>query len=165
MMKSPIRGALSKDEFKHLNPDDKERYAGNLISGVLRKNREPLSISDLEDMTQLNRSTIEKHLGRLISLQIVERQVTGITARYMLVTRPSTEKELDFHSSGDTFYSLQMLQRDQTEMVYIQQKSLDELRSVVVKGGITIALADVPAFLKELQVYAIAQANKIEPSK
>lgn len=164
-MRNPERGALSKEEFKHLNPDDKERYASNLINEVLRKNRTPVSISDLEGVTQLNRSTIEKHLGRLISLQIVDRQVNGITARYMLVTRPSTEKELDFHSSGDTFYSLQMLQRDETEMVYIQQKTLDEFRSVVVKGGITIPLGDVPAFLKELQIYSTAQANKIEPSK
>ena len=163
-MEPRIRGTLTKEELKHLHPDDKERYANNLINEVLRKNQ-GLTMSELERITKLNRSTIEKHLERLIALQVVERQVLGITAKYSFVPRAPSDRELEFHSSGDIFYSFQMLEKDGTNLVYVQQKTLDEFRAVVVKGGITIPLADIDAFLKELRIYSVAQENQFEPSQ
>jgi hypothetical protein len=164
-MEQSIRGTLSKEELKHLHPEDKERYASNLINEVLRKRTDGLAISDLEKITQLSRTTIEKHLERLIALQVAEKRVSGITARYTLVQRSPFEAEREFHTSGDIFYSVQMLNRDGTSYIYIQQKTLDEFRSVIVKGAITVPLSDTGAFLDELRVYAVAQENKFEPTQ
>lgn len=62
-------------------------------------------------------------------------------------------------------YSFQILNKEEGEYLYIQQKELDEYRSVHVRGGLTIKFEDYDEFLKELQLFGTARVKTIEPSR
>jgi hypothetical protein len=154
-----LSGTLTRSEIRHLNSTQKEQYAGNLIYEVLRKNRGGLAISSIEMLTHLNRNTIERHLARLSAIQVVEKEVFGITAKYKLAQRSQTGSEMEFDTGSDVFYSLQVMNRDGERVLYVQQKELNELRGVVVKGGITVKFGDFEKFLEQLKLYFIAQRS------
>jgi hypothetical protein len=154
-----LRGTLSRGELRHLNPVQKEQYANNLIYDALRKNRGGLSISSIQKLTHLNRNTIERHLARQIAIQVIEKEVFGVTAKYKLAQRSQTRGEMEFDNGGEVFYSLQVMNRDGEQYLYIQQKELNELRAVVVKGGVTVKFEDYDKFKEQLELYMVAQRS------
>lgn len=156
-----LTGTLTREQIRHLNTTQKEQYASNLIYEALRKNRGGLSISTIEKLTHLNRNTIERHLARQIAIQVVEKEIFGITAKYKLAQRSQTGSQFEFDVGSDVFYTLQEMNRDGEKVLYIQQKELNELRAVVVKGGITIKFEDYDKFKDQVELYMVAlRSNK-----
>jgi hypothetical protein len=154
-----LRGTLTRKELRHLNPVQKEQYANNLIYEALRRNRSGLSISSIQKLTHLNRNTVERHLARQIAIQVVEKEVFGVTAKYRFAQRSQERGEMEFDNGGDTFYSLQVMHRDGEPYLYVQQKELNELRAVVVKGGITVRFEDYDKFKEQVELYMTAQRS------
>jgi len=154
-----LQGTLTRKEIRHLNPVQKEQYASNLIHEVLRKNRSGLAISSIQKLTHLNRNTIERHLARQIAIQLVEKEVFGITAKYRLARRSLATGEMEFDTGGDVFYSLQVMNREDESLLYVQQKELNELRAVAVKGGITVRFEDFDKFIEQLKLYMVVQRS------
>lgn len=154
-----LPGILSRSAIRHLNTVQKEQYASNLVYEVLRKHRKGLSISSMETLTHLHRNTIERHLARMIAIQVVEKEMFGMGARYRLARKSQTRSEMEFDLGTGVFYSLQVVNRDGEHFLYIQEKELNELRAVIVKGGITVKFEDYDKFIEQTNLYMIAQRS------
>lgn len=151
---------LPRKTVVKFSPTEKDKYYDQVIVDILNANPAGVSAGEIEKETGFYGRTVRDHLRNLSALGKAYR----ITRSGLMFYFPSGEIEDDpliisSKTRDGVFYVANKLTNQRGRFFYIQQKEMDEYRTLVVKGGILIAEEDMKHFIKELHTYS---ANKGE---
>lgn len=157
-----LESKLTAKEMQSLRPRERGRYVQNLILGSLDESK-PYSLSEIVDRTGLARPTVSRHLDALASTQQVKRAEQRLgrmtVSFYTRMGRVSRREELS-RTSGESSYSLFVLEDGDEQSVCIQQKGGDEYGAPVVRGAVTVRFDDLQSFIRELHAYGARVIDK-----
>jgi hypothetical protein len=125
-------------EIKTMRPQDRERYVESVILEVLNRNPRGVAVSDIAKLTPFFRTTIAKHLEKLVATRQATQVVRGNVTIYYRNGDVSHAVELRDKTNPDHFYVISKLSNEDGNFVYVQEKEVDEDRSIRVRGGILI---------------------------
>ena|SRR2546427_11266484 len=148
------RGILSQEEVKALRPRERDAYIEKIILEILRLNARGVIISQVSDQTGFSRDTVSKHLDRLSAIREAYKVDRGVSVYYKN-GKVADEQDLKVLTSDDRTYTLYKLENEDGKFIYIQEREIDEFRSVKVRGGIMINAKDFKTFLTGLQNFAL----------
>jgi hypothetical protein len=155
-MKTITVPALPADrQIKTMRPQDRERYVESIILEVLNRNPRGVAVSDIAKLTPFFRTTIAKHLEKLVATRQATQVVRGNVAVYYRNGDVSRAIELRDKTNPDHFYVISRLSNEDGNFVYIQEKEIDEDRSIRVRGGILIrseCVLDLISRIRDLMV-------------
>jgi len=154
-IKPPKMLLLRKEEVLTLRPTDRDNYAEKIIKELLKANSKGITISEIEDVTGLNRSTITKHLKRLVAIREAYSQKRGnLSIFYNIGQIISSHNVLD-NITRSTSYAFHRVVNDEGKHIYIQEINEDYYGTKKVSGGIMIQDQDFMNFMRELQKFAL----------
>lgn len=142
---------LPEKEIESMRPREKQRYIESVILKVLERSPRGATISEIESRTHFARNTVTKHLNRLVATRQATRAVrSGVSIYYR---NGNVVAAIDYRdrTNPDHFYTLMKLRNEDGDFVYVQEKEVDELRSIKVRGGVMIAASVAPGFVKRLR--------------
>jgi hypothetical protein len=118
---------------------------------VLERNPRGFTLSELEAKTPFAKNTLLKHLNKLVATRQAARTDRGKVAIYY--RNGSVRLAVDFRDKTklDHFYTFMQLENVDGHFIYVQEKEVDESRSVKVRGGIMISASIAPDFLGKLR--------------
>lgn len=151
---------LPRKTVVKFSPAEKDKYYDQVIVDILNANPTSVSAVEIEKETGFYGRTVRDHLRKLSALG----KAYGITRSGVVFYFPSGKMEDDpltisSKTRDGLFYVTNRLTNQHGKFFYIQQKEMDEYRTLVVKGGILIAAEDIKDFIKQLHTYC---ANKGE---
>jgi predicted transcriptional regulator len=152
---------LPRETVVRLSPTEKDKYYDKVIMDILLANPTGVSAVEIEKRTGFYGRTIREHLKNLSSLG----KAYGITRSGVVFYFPSgKEEEKPITISSKTreglFYVVNKLVNQRGKFYYIQQKEMDEYRTLVVKGGILIPDDDMREFITKLHTYSANKGEK-----
>ena len=150
---------LNAKQVVTLSPADKERYYDKVITDLLQANPSGITVSEIEEATGFLAKTLRAHLKRLTAkgeaTSISKGRIVLYYPNGQIVGRPSI---IEAQARQGTVYAVNKI-RDAFGNVsfYIQEKELDEYRTLRVKGGISINLDDMRKFVTELHTISLRE--------
>ena len=154
-IKPPKLLMLTHDEVRSLRPTDRDTYAEKVIKGLFEVNPRGITISEIEGVTQLNRSTITKHLKRLVAIREAYAQTRGNLSIYYKNGKVERSQNILQNISRNSFYAFHRITNEEGKYIYIQEKNKDHYGVIKVSGGIMVKDEDLLPFLRELQNFAL----------
>jgi hypothetical protein len=144
---------LARQKVESMRPREKQKYIEHVILEVLKRNPRGVTISELQAKTPFARNTLMKHLNRLVATRQASRLDRGKISIYY--RNGSVQNAVDFRDKTDLdhLYTFMQLENEDGQFVYIQEKEVDEFRSIKVKGGIMINATVAPEFLAKLREF------------
>jgi len=146
---------LRKDEVLALRPTDRDNYAEKIIKELLRANPKGITISEIEDVTGLNRSTITKHLKRLVAIREAYSQKRGNLSIYYNIGQITSSHNVLDNIARSISYAFHRVINDEGNYIYIQEINEDYYGTKKVSGGIMIKDQDFMNFMRELQKFVL----------
>ena len=146
---------LSQEEVLSLRPKDRDTYAEKIIIQLLEANPKGVTVSEIVEITGLNRSTITKHSKKLVAIREAHRQVRGNLSIYYKNGTILSSKSILNNISRNTSYTFMRIINDEGKYIYLQEKTNDNYGASNVSGGIMISDKDILDFLNELQKFAL----------
>jgi hypothetical protein len=145
---SVTNSVLPYEEIKGFAPRERDTYIQNVILRVLETNKKGVTVSEVSNKTNFSRPTVAKHLDILVAIGEAYKVERGNLAIYYKNGKVVHEVDVAGISTPDRTYTFYVLENEEGEFLYIQEKALDEFRSVKVRGGIMINLRDLPSVVK-----------------
>lgn len=145
---------LGHEEIKGLRPKDREAYIESVILRFLKQNPRGLTISHMLELTGFSRDTISKHLERLVAIREAYKIGKGVSIYYPN-GKVVHEQNLRLVEGGNRTYAFYKLVNDDGDFLYIQEREVDEFRSVKVRGGIMVNAKYFKPFITALQNFVV----------
>ena len=155
---------LEPKQIFTLSPADKDRYYDKVIVDILQANPSGVTISEIEDATNFLAKTLRAHVKRLVAWGEAVSFAKGKMVLYypngQIMGKPTI---IEARSRLGTVYAVNKI-RDAFNNLsyYIQEKELDEYRTLRVKGGISISLDDMRKFVTELHTVSLRDSQNKE---
>jgi hypothetical protein len=151
---------LPKHEVESMRPREMEKYIEHIILEALRRNPGGVTIPQLQAKTPFARNTLIKHLNKLVATRQASRSDLGVIAVYY--RNGSVRNAVDFRDKTNLnhYYTFMQLENNEGQFVYVQEKEVDEKRTVKVKGGIMINATVAPEFVKKLRDFVFQEEPK-----
>src|SRR5712692_1737461 len=126
---------LPRQKVESMRPREKQKYIEHIMLEVLRRNPRGITVSELQEKTPFSRNTIMEHLSRLVSTRQASRLSRGNISIYY--RNGSVQNAVDFRdrTNPDRLYTMMQLENEDGQFLYVQEKEVDEFRSVKVRGG------------------------------
>jgi len=145
----PIKEVIS------MRPQDRENYVEKIILNILEMNPRGVTVSEIVRKTLFYRDTVAKHLERLAATREAYSVMRGNVTVYYRNGQVVHATDVKDSTSPDRTYTFYKLENEDGKFIYVQEKELDEFRSVKVKGGIMIDARYALQFIKELQSFLL----------
>jgi predicted HTH transcriptional regulator len=146
---------LNNTEVLSLRPSDRDNYAEKIIKELLAANPKGLTISEIDDITGLNRNTITKHLKRLVAIREVLVQKRGNLSIFYRIGEIMSSANILDSIARNISYAFHSIKNDDGDYVYIQEIREDYYGSKKVSGGIMVKNEDLFNFISSLQSFAL----------
>jgi hypothetical protein len=155
-----VPGLLPQHEVESMRPQEKQKYIEHLILEVLKRNPRGVTIPELQAKTPFARNTLIKHLNKLVATRQASKIDRGGVSIYY--RNGSVRTAVDFRDKTNLnhFYTFMRLDNDDGQFIYVQEKEVDETRTIKVKGGIMINEALAPEFVKKLRDFIFQVEEK-----
>jgi hypothetical protein len=142
---------LPKQKVESMRPREKQKYIEHIILEVLKRNPLGATVPELQRKTPFAKNTLLKHLNRLVATRQAARVDRGKISFYY--RNGSVSNSMDFRDKTnlDHYYTFMQLDNNEGEFIYVQEKEVDELRSIKVRGGIMINATVAPEFVRNLR--------------
>lgn len=152
-------GLLPEEKVETMRPKEKQRYIENIILKVLELNPMGVTISAIEEKTHFARNTVTKHLNKLAATRQASKLIHGSVSVYY--RNGSVTSAFDFRDKNNPghFYTVEKLRNLEGEFLYIQEKEVDELQSIRVRGGIMISSTMAPELISKLRDFMLEIRN------
>jgi predicted transcriptional regulator len=140
-----------------LSPTDKDRYYEKVILDILQANPAGVTVGELEENIKFLAKTIRAHLKRLVA----RGEVITITRGNLVIYQPNGQAMgkpvlIESKTKSGTVYAVNRIKDAFGNLsYYIQEKELDEYRTLRVKGGINIGYGDMRNFVTELHTISL----------
>ena len=123
---------------------DKAKFARKVILDTHESHRaDGLSISELSELTGFTRETVSKHLEVLVASREVYK-AGEVSARYHKNGRVLHYHHMDNKVFNKRLYTFYYLNNPDGDFIYIQEKEMGAFKTVNAKGGIMVAVDDLP---------------------
>jgi len=146
---------LPVKEVVSMRPQDREHYVEKIMLNILEMNPRGVTVSEIARKTSFYRDTVAKHLERLVATREAYGVARGNLTVYYKNGQVVHATDVKDATSPDRTYTFYKLENEDGKFIYIQEKELDEFRSVKVKGGIMIDARYALQFIKELQNFLV----------
>ena len=145
---------LSKESLVGLSPKEKDKYYERVVVDLLNANPFGVSALEIEKVTGFYNRTVREHLQGLERIGKAYTITRSGTAYYFPSGKPE-DKELVIKSKAreGVFYVINKIAGQRGRFYYIQQKEMDEYRTLNVKGGILVSEEDAREFITQLHSY------------
>jgi hypothetical protein len=152
---------LPRQTVVKLSPTEKDKYYDQVIVDILQANPTGVSAAEIEKATGFYGRTVRDHLKNLSNLG----KAYGITRSGVVFYFPSGKIEdeplvIPSKTRDGLFYVVNILTNQRGKFAYIQQKEMDEYRTLIVKGGILIAEEDIKDFITKMHTYYAKKKEK-----
>jgi len=152
---------LPRETAVRLSPTEKDKYYDKVITDILLANPTGVSANEIEKKTGFYGRTIREHLKNLAKIG----KAYGISRSGVVFYFPSgKEEEKPITISSKTreglFFVINKLVNQRGKFYYIQEKEMDEYRTLIVKGGILIPAEDMREFVTKLHTYSADKGEK-----
>ncbi len=154
-LKPPKMTLLSKEQVLSLRPKDRDNYVEKIIRELLIANSKGITVSEIEAITELNRSTITKHLKKLVATREAHSQKRGNLSIYYNNGEVTLSRSILDSIAKKNSYVFYRLLNDDGKFIYIQEIKTDYYGKKEVAGGIMIKDEDFLKFMVELQKFAM----------
>jgi hypothetical protein len=154
-LNSPKIQLLKPEEVLTLRPSDRDTYAEKVIREFLIANTKGITVSEIEAITDLNRSTITKHLKHLVAIREATFQKRGNLSIYFKSGKVTSTHNIFDSINRSTSYCFNRVTNEGENYIYIQEISEDYFGNKKVCGGIMLRDEDFMGFMKELQKFAM----------
>ena len=150
---------LPRQQLESMRPREKQKYIEHIMLEALRRNPRGVTIAELQAKIPFSRNTLTEHLSRLVATRQASRFFRGKVAIYY--RNGSVRNAIDFRdpTNQDHLYTFMQLENEDGLFVYVQEKEVDEFRSIKVKGGIMISAAVTPQFLNRLRDFVFQKED------
>ncbi len=142
---------LPRDKVESMRPREKQKYIEHIILETLRRNPRGVTIAELQSKTPFSRNTFMEHLGRLVATRQASRLFRGKVSIYYRNGSVQNAFDVRDKTNPDHLYTFMQLENEDGKFIYLQEKEVDEFRSIKVRGGIMINAAIAPEFLNKLR--------------
>ncbi len=142
---------LPEEKIESMRPREKQKYIEHIILEILSRNPRGVTIAELQSKTPFSRNTFMEHFSRLVATRQASRLSRGKVSIYY--RNGSVRQAVDVRDSTnpDHLYTFMQLENEDGKFLYLQEKEVDEFRSVKVRGGIMINAEMAPDFLNKLR--------------
>jgi len=153
-LETPPEGQTPSEFALTMRAKDKTKFARKVILDALEGHRaDGLSISEICELTGFTRETISKHLEVLVASREVYKAGES-SARYHKNGRVVHFHHMDNKLFGNKLYTFYQLNNPDGDFIYVQEKEMGPFKTVKDKGGILIAMSELPRFMSELEAFA-----------
>lgn len=142
---------LPSEKVDSMRPKEKQKYIEHLILEILKRNPRGVTIAELQSRTPFSRNTFMEHLGRLVATRQASRIYRGKVAIYYRNGSVQNAVDVRDKTEPDHFYTFMQLENEDGKFIYVQEKEVDEFRSIKVNGGVMINTKISVEFLNKLQ--------------
>ncbi len=150
---SKPQNVLNKHELMALKPSRRKTYVHNKIMDILAMNENGVIISEVEDAIGFDYTTIWRHLENLVSVREAYKKKRGPLTIYYKNGKLGHQTHREVCEVGNKHYVFDKIENHDGEFILIQEKEMDSLRKLNVKGGIMISVRDFPEVMKTLLVF------------
>jgi len=152
---------LPRDTVTKLSPAEKDKYYDKVIEDILNANPTGVSAPEIEKATGFYGRTVRDHLKNLTSLG-KGNKITRSGISFYFPTGKMEDKPLTIQSEtrDGLFYAINRLTNQRGKFLYVQQKEMDEYRTLIVKGGILIPEEDMKNFITQMHTYCAKKGVK-----
>lgn len=154
-IKIPQDNLVSNEELQSLRPKDRDQYVQKLTLEILEINPQGVTVSEIADQTKINRNTVASHMKTLVAIREAYAINRGNLSIFYKNGKVVHARSTEHRFPNDRFYKFYRLENEQGKFVYIQERQLDELRAIKVRGGIMINDKDFNEFYRELRNFAM----------
>jgi hypothetical protein len=142
---------LPEEKIDSMRPREKQKYIEHIILEILSRNPRGVTIAEIQSKTPFSRNTFMEHFSRLVATRQASRLSRGKVSIYY--RNGSVRQSVDVRDSTnpDRLYTFMQLENEDGKFLYLQEKEVDEFRSVKVRGGIMINAQMAPEFLNKLR--------------
>jgi len=141
---------LNTKELMSLQPSQRKIYVHNKIMDILRMNENGVTISEVEKATGFDNSTVWRHLENLVSIREAYKKKRGPLTIYYKNGKLGHQTYREVCIVGNKSYVFDKIENNEGHFILIQEKEMDSLRKMNVKGGIMINIRDFPDVMKTL---------------
>ena len=146
---------IAQEELRSLRPKDRDQYVQKLILKILELNQRGVTVSEIADHTKINRNTVASHMKTLVAVREAYSINRGNLSIFYKNGKVVHARSMEHRFLNDRFYKFYRLENEQGKFIYIQERQLDEFRTIKVKGGIMINDRDFDRFWTELRKFAM----------
>jgi len=146
---------IAQEELRSLRPKDRDQYVQKLILKILELNQRGVTVSEIADHTKINRNTVASHMKTLVAVREAYSINRGNLSIFYKNGKVVHARSMEHRFPNDRFYKFYRLENEQGKFIYIQERQLDEFRTIKVKGGIMINDRDFDRFWTELRKFAM----------
>lgn len=154
----------TQEDVLSMSPKDRDKYMEFVILKILSLNLQGATIREIVNATGLYRTTISKHLNRLVAIREAYKIERGAMSIYYKNGKVVHARSVEHSFANDKRYSFFRLINDGEKSVYIQEKETNSFGTTKVKGGIIVKDENFIEFMKELQKF-IVEIETNEPNK
>ncbi|MEK6884582.1 MAG: hypothetical protein AABY22_33425 [Nanoarchaeota archaeon] len=156
-MKQDTLNKLNLEEIRLLSPEERSKYYERYLFELIKLHfKEGLMQAELEKLTGINANTLSKYLELLTSKRKVFRSKKGKSVIYYpngKIAHSLMDKDLilaDELTGFEKRYRLYLIENPEGQLLYIQEKELDENGFENVVAGITIPKSRLYDFIRTL---------------
>ncbi|HYU56246.1 MAG TPA: hypothetical protein VEL71_08530 [Candidatus Dormibacteraeota bacterium] len=144
---------LPSDKVDSMRPREKQKYIEHIILEILKRNPRGVTIAELQDKTPFSRNTLMEHLSRITATRQASRMRRGKVSIYYRNGTVQNAIDIRDKTDPDHLYTLMQLENEDGKFIYVQEKEVDEFRSIKVRGGIMINARMALEFLNTLREF------------
>lgn len=150
------KDSLSIEEIRGIPMDERGKYIERYLYELVKKQADGLTLHDIQQITNLPKSTLSKYLELLFSKRKIFKIKRG---RFVLfkpngkIFHPLLERDLILgeDKSGDIKkYRLYLIENPDGRFLYIQEKQIDGNGFEDIIGGIMIPLRGLSTLIEKL---------------
>lgn len=157
-MKKDTLNKLNMEEIRLLVPEERSRYYERYIFELIKlHSKEGLTQAEIERITSINANTLGKYLELLTSKRKVYRSKRGKSIIYYpngRIAHSLSQKDIiltDEETGFEKRYRLYIIDNPEGQLLYIQEKEIDESGFENVIAGITIPKSRLFDFVNILE--------------
>jgi len=144
------QSVLKTKEIMSLGPSRRRTYIHNKIVEILDMNENGVTVSEVENATGFDKTTIWRHLENLVAIREAYKKKRGPLAIYYKNGRLGHPSYRETCKIGRKSYIFDKLENNDGEFILIQEKEMDDFKKMRINGGIMINVRDFPQVMKTL---------------
>lgn len=146
---------LNKKQTIGLSPREKDKYYDKVIVDILNANPIGVSALEIERATGFYGRTVRDHLEKMVVIgEAYSVTRSGVAFYFPSGTKEDDELTIKSETRDGLFYVVTKISNQRGKFFYIQQKEMDDYRTLTVKGGVMIAEEDVRDFITQFHTYS-----------
>lgn len=143
---------FSREQYKLMNPMDKERYVYKTLKRILELNTNGVMISAIVKATGFSHATVWHHLEKMTATRESYKLNYGTAQVYFANGKMVHHLNKSDLRIGNKEYSFYIVENNFGTFLYVQERKEERLGAVNVCGGLLIPKSGIRDFVEKIQI-------------